>query len=208
MISVIVPVFNGEKYLQAALESIDFPNAQVVVVDDGSTDTSLQIARDFGAEIVALPHSGPVCARNAGLAIATGDYVLFFDADDLMVPGAIAEMRDQIADNDIIIATRSDFVSPDCNTQYKTSQSQHGVIAGCALIRKSMFEKIGMFDTELMCGDAYDWLLRARGANAKVLEIPLVACQRRLHGDNIGIKMRGQEYADYCKIIRKHFIKK
>lgn len=208
MISVIIPVFNGEKYLRAALESIDFPDVQVIVADDGSTDSSAQIARDFGANVICLPHGGPVIARNAGLGVATGEYVLFLDSDDVMVSGAIAQMHAQISDNDMIIATRTDFVSPDCTGQYKTTQSQHGAIAGCALIRRKLFDRIGMFDTELMCGDAYDWLLRARESGAKIHEISLVACHRRLHGENMGIKMRGREYADYCKIIRKHFIKK
>ena len=208
MLSVIIPVYNGEKYLKEALESIDFPGAQVVVVDDGSTDSSVQIARDFGADVICMPHGGPVVARNAGLNAATGDFILFLDSDDVMVPGAINEMYNQISDNDMIIATRSDFVSPDCAAQYKTGQSQHGAIAGCALIRKQLFETVGVFDTELMCGDAYDWLLRARATEAKIVEVPLVACRRRLHGENMGIKMRGREYADYCKIIRKHFVKK
>lgn len=208
MISVVIPVFNGEKYLNAALASIDFPGAQIVVVDDGSTDASPQIARDFGADVISLPHGGAVVARNAGIDAAKHDFILLMDADDLMVPGTLAEMFNQIGDNDIIIATRSDFVSPDCTTQYKTNQSQHTAIAGCALIRRDMFDKIGKFDTELMCGDAYDWLLRARGMGARILEIPLVACRRRLHGENMGIKMRNREYADYCKIIRKHFVNK
>lgn len=208
MISIVIPVFNGEKYLSQTLDSIDFTDSEIIVVDDGSTDDSAQIAKSFGATVISVPHGGPVRARNAGISAAQGNYILMLDADDLMVPGAISQMRNQIGDNDVIIALRQDFVSPDTNRQFQTNTSSHGVLAGCALIARSAFDTIGMLDTDLLCGDAYDWLLRAKNNGAKILEIPLVTCKRRLHDDNMGITMREQERTDYCKIIRKHFVKK
>lgn len=208
MISVVIPVFNGEKYLSQTLASIDFVDCEIIVVDDASTDASATIATQFGATVISVPHGGPVRARNAGISAARGTHILLLDADDLMVPNAISQMYQEIGNSDIIIARRTDFISPDTTRQFKTNTSNHGVLAGCALITKSTFDKVGFFDEDLMCGDAYDWLLRAKNANIKIIETPLITCKRRLHDHNMGITMREQEQRDYCKIIRKHFMKK
>lgn len=208
MISVVIPVFNGEKYLSQTLASIDFADCEIIVVNDASTDASATIAEQCGATVISVPHGGPVRARNAGISAARGTHILLLDADDLMVPNAISQMYQEIGNSDIIIARRTDFISPDTTRQFKTNTSNHGVLAGCALITKSTFDKVGFFDEDLMCGDAYDWLLRAKNANIKIIETPLITCKRRLHDHNMGITMQEQEQRDYCKIIRKHFMKK
>ena len=208
MISVVIPVFNGEKYLSQTLNSIDFVDQEIIVVDDGSTDASAAIATQFGATVISVPHGGPVRARNTGIAAASGDYILMLDADDLMEPNAISQMFNKIGINDIIIARRQDFISPDTTQQFQINTSNHGVLAGCALIKRSAFDTVGLLDETLVCGDAYDWLLRAKNAGLQIIETPLITCKRRLHDHNMGMTMREQEQRDYCKIIRKHFIKK
>src|SRR5688572_20501170 len=87
-ISCIVPVYNGERYIREALDSIlgqTYPNLEVVVVDDGSTDATAAAVASYGNRVSYLwqPNAGPVAARNLGLGAATGDYVAFLDADDL-----------------------------------------------------------------------------------------------------------------------------
>lgn len=208
MISVVIPVFNGEKYLSQTLASIDFADCEIIVVNDASTDASATIAEQCGATVISVPHGGPVRARNAGIAAARGTHILLLDADDLMEPNGISQMFNQIGNNDVIIARRTDFISPDTTRQFQTNTSNHGVLAGCALIKKSAFDKVGFFDEDLVCGDAYDWLLRAKSTDIKIIETPLITCKRRLHDHNMGITMREQEQRDYCKIIRKHFMKK
>lgn len=86
-ISVVIPVFNGERYLEQAIASAlgqSYAPHQVIVVDDGSTDSSREIAKSFGASIVHLvqANQGPSAARNFGVDRSTGEWVAFLDADD------------------------------------------------------------------------------------------------------------------------------
>lgn len=209
MISIIIPVYNGEKYLDECLSSITDTCCHIIVVNDGSTDKTQQIASKHTQNIINTAHKGPVHARNAGLQVAQTEYLMFLDADDILVENAIPVLLGNIADNDMVIGLRQDFISPEyTNATATTKKSSHGVIAGCAIIKKALFDSIGAFDTDLLCGDGYDWLLRAEKFGAKIKKIEDVLCLRRIHETNMGKTLKDQEYKDYCKIIRKHMIKK
>lgn len=100
-ISIIIPTYNSERLLGRCLDSvlkaID-ANCEVVVVDDGSTDRTVEIARDYENRdervvVVTQEHSGVSAARKAGLDYSQGDSIMFMDSDDTMAPGAISEMR-------------------------------------------------------------------------------------------------------------------
>lgn len=91
-ISVIVPVYNSELYLRACVESIlsqTYPNLEILLVNDGSTDRSLEILEAYAKEdkrmiVIDQPHEGVCAARNAALTKATGDYIGFVDSDDIV----------------------------------------------------------------------------------------------------------------------------
>ena len=86
LISVIVPVYNGDKYLAHALESIliqDYKPVEIIVVDDGSTDLSAQVVKSLPMHYSYQKHSGLGAALNHGIKMATGDSFAFLDADDL-----------------------------------------------------------------------------------------------------------------------------
>ena len=90
-VTCIVPVFNGERYLREALDSIVAQSHQtldVLLVDDGSTDASAAVAKSYGDRIRYFfqPNAGPAAARNVGLAAAQGEFVAFLDADDRWHP--------------------------------------------------------------------------------------------------------------------------
>lgn len=208
MISVIVPVYNGEKYLDECLSSVKHDNVEIVVVLDGCTDNSQSIAQKYTDKIVNQDNMGPVVARNNGFKIANGDYVMFMDADDVLNAGAIDILLQNIDGFDGVIGLRADFVSPDCEIKAETKTSSHGVIAGCALFAKSAFLTNGLFDEALLCGDGYDWLLRAEKNGLKFNKINDVLCNRRIHDSNMGRTLKDRECADYAKIIKKHFIRK
>ncbi len=207
MISIIIPVFNGAKYLDECLSSIFGENIEIIIVNDASTDNSEQIAKKYTDKVINIEHSGPVIARNVGIKNATGDYLMFMDADDILKKDAITILINNISDFDGIIGRRSDFVSPDCkDIVVETKTSSHGVIAGCAMFKKSTFETVGLFDEDLLCGDGYEWLLRAKKHGLKIKEIDDVLCMRRIHESNMGRTMGMREKSDYVKIIKKHFV--
>jgi glycosyltransferase involved in cell wall biosynthesis len=99
LVSVIIPCYNAESYVGDAIRSVlaqTYPNCEIIVVDDGSTDRSLEVVRGFepSIKVIAGPNQGGCAARNKGLDAATGDYIQFLDADDMLSPDKI---KNQIA---------------------------------------------------------------------------------------------------------------
>lgn len=107
VISIVVPVYNVEKYVRACLQSIitqSFTNFEVIMVDDGSTDNSATICADFCEEdcrfkLVHKENGGLSSARNYGLNIASGQYVIFFDSDDTVDARALEILVSHFSEN-------------------------------------------------------------------------------------------------------------
>ncbi|MEM7595767.1 MAG: glycosyltransferase [Cyanobacteria bacterium P01_A01_bin.83] len=98
-VSVIIPAYNGERYLAAAIDSIfeqTFTDYEIIVVDDGSTDNTSQIARQYGAAVQYLSQTnqGVAASRNLGLSTAKGEYIAFLDQDDVFLPHKLASQVD------------------------------------------------------------------------------------------------------------------
>lgn len=100
-LSVIIPVYNVEKYLRRCIESVILPGRddyEVIIINDGATDSSPAIAREYAERypslirLISTPNGGLGHARNTGLDVASGDYVLFLDSDDRLSPGAMEEI--------------------------------------------------------------------------------------------------------------------
>lgn len=99
-ISIVIPVYNAEDYLDKCLSSIvrqDMSSYEVILVDDGSTDASPLICERYSAtyprfKTISKPNGGVSSARNAGLNVADGEYVMFVDSDDALAPGALAAL--------------------------------------------------------------------------------------------------------------------
>ncbi len=107
--SVVVPVYNAERYLNKTLQSIldqDFPDFELILVDDRSTDGSLSVLKVFAekdARIIVLNNDmnrGAAEARNRGIDIARGEYLCFVDADDYIDPGFLRHFYDALQEND------------------------------------------------------------------------------------------------------------
>lgn len=100
--SVIIPVYNGENYILRALESLKnqtYSNLEIIIVNDGSTDSTERVVNDFiknnaclDVKYYAQQNAGPSTARNFGLSVATGDYVAFLDSDDVFTPRLFEEI--------------------------------------------------------------------------------------------------------------------
>lgn len=96
LVSVVIPCFNAEPYVAEALDSVlgqTWPNVEVIAVNDGSTDDTLQLLGDFearGVKVISQPNRGQCAARNRGFKESSGELIKFLDADDIMSPGHIA----------------------------------------------------------------------------------------------------------------------
>ncbi|MGH9581479.1 MAG: glycosyltransferase family 2 protein, partial [Bryobacteraceae bacterium] len=100
-VSAIIPVYNGERRVGRAIESAlgqTYPPADVIVIDDGSTDGTLSVAREYPVTVISQANSGPGAARNAGAAIATGQWLAFLDHDDAWMPEKTARQLEYASD--------------------------------------------------------------------------------------------------------------
>lgn len=119
LISVIIPCYRQAHYLPEAIDSVlaqSYRNLEIIVVNDGSDDNTDEVARGYGDKIryVSKKNGGLSSARNAGLAIARGDYVQFLDADDVIHPDVHANMVQALAgqQNPIVMVGWKDFFGP------------------------------------------------------------------------------------------------
>lgn len=155
-ISVIVPAYNVEAYVEAALASLfaqSAPFHEVIVVDDGSTDGTAAIIERFrqrpGMRIVRVDNGGQGRARNLALTLASGEYVYFFDADDLLETGFVAAMQAMLTQRpqaDIVYFSGKSFVDDGCTADFLPDYRRHierefatGVEATGALLRQGSF---------------------------------------------------------------------
>src|SRR5438046_3178785 len=102
LVTVVVPCYNHARFLAATLDSIDaqtYSSIETIVVDDGSTDGSAALAGERRVQVLRQTNQGVGAARNAGLREATGDFVVFLDSDDELLPGAIRSGVDALASN-------------------------------------------------------------------------------------------------------------
>ncbi len=120
-ISIIIPVYNAEKYISAALSAAlgqTYENIEVIAVDDGSTDSSFKICSDFAAcdsrlKLIKKQNGGVSSARNCGLDAAEGKYVIFADADDYLTKNAAEILLDAVDDADFVIGAHNVFRTSD-----------------------------------------------------------------------------------------------
>lgn len=135
LISVIVPVYNGQDYLRACIESIErqtYSNLEIIIVNDGSSDGTGDLCRRLGEEyhnieIIEMNDEGVSAARNAGLERMHGEFVTFVDADDRILPDMIEKLYDCIIETDSEIAGCGFFSWKEENEFADAEQSQAGM---------------------------------------------------------------------------------
>jgi glycosyltransferase involved in cell wall biosynthesis len=127
LVSVIIPLYNAERYIEQCVNSIlaqTWPNIEVIIINDGSTDNSLAIARKFESEkvnVLSQPNCGASVARNHGLKVAKGEYIQFMDADDLLSKNKIEEQVIILEKNKDCIAVCDTVYFPDGTDPYQYS---------------------------------------------------------------------------------------
>ena len=193
-VSVIVPVYNGKRFLAEALDSLLAQNynlIEVTVVDDGSTDGTSEVSAQYGPDIryVYQQNQGPPAARNTGLQMAGGNLICFLDADDIWTDNKLELQLTLLKQNPTaeIILGRLKYWQ--LTKEYSQHPSAHeawqAFSLGCALIRQSAFDKIGCFDESLYYADDWDWFLRAREAGVSFLLHEDMILLRRRHEHNL-----------------------
>jgi glycosyltransferase involved in cell wall biosynthesis len=196
-VSVIMPVHNGEIYLTEAIENIrrqDYKSLEIIIVDDGSTDNTAKIAADFQDLVHYLyqPNTGPAAARNRGLLTAKGDVIGFLDVDDLWSENKLKlqlEHLNRIPSPDVVLGhtQRMQLIEHEKgNVRFKEWSGPVLVMhVGSALFRKSVFEKVGLFNESLGYCEDWDWFMRAKEMNVPMVVHKEVTYYYRRHDQNM-----------------------
>lgn len=213
-LSVIVPVFNQERYLGEAIQSVldqDFDDLEIIVVDDGSTDGSAETAARFeGVRVIRQQNTGHGGAVNTGVSTARGDLIAFLDADDLWEPGTLATRVARFDDDpelELSYGLLMEFVSPELAAEgmifrRADGKPKVGPVCGTAIVRRSAWTRIGLLDESLRLGSFMDWLNRAREAGLKTYLHKEVLLKRRIHDDNSTTRRR-DAHTDYAKLAKR-----
>lgn len=211
LISVIIPVRNGVNYIAEAIASVRGQNisSELIVIDDGSTDGTAKFVEGLACTVVSQPPSGPSAARNAALRIATGDFVIFLDHDDLLCEGALVRLFEACdSETDVVSANLQDFISPELAEQQKNALAPRlepygGLLTGAYLFRREVVERMDGFDEKLQGGgEVVDFLLRCIEKGINVKKLDFISCYRRLHSTNTGRVKRKQQHKDYASSLR------
>jgi glycosyltransferase involved in cell wall biosynthesis len=214
LVSVIIPVYNCERYLAEAVESVlaqSHRPVEVIVVDDGSTDDSAKVARRFAPEVrcYVQARGGAAAARNKGLELAQGSLFAFLDADDLWVEDKLTIQLAVVNSDrgvDMAFGHVVHFHSPDLDERTRAriqcpSEADPGCIPGTMLITRQAFVRAGPFETGWRIGEFIDWYARAVDVGLRSVMLPQVLLKRRLHANNTGLRERHAR-SDYARILK------
>lgn len=214
LVSVVVPVFDGARFLAEAVESVraqTYAPVEILVVDDGSTDGTAEVAgRLPGIRYAWQEHAGIGAARNRGVVMARGEVLAFLDADDVWLPDKLARQMAilrEAPDVDIVFGHVEEFVdhAPGVEGDGRhgpAARPARGVIPSAMAVRRESFDRVGPFETHWRVGEFASWLLRAGEAGLAIRVPPDVVARRRIHGDNHGIRQR-EALQDYARIIKQ-----
>lgn len=213
LISVIVPVFDCERYIGEAIDSVleqDYRPIEIVVVDNGCTDRTPEIVGGYGAPVRVCREAvrGAAASRARGVAEARGSLLAFLDADDVWTAGKLTvQVETLVADPalDMVFGHVQQFNSPDLDIRARhpisyASLPAPGWIVSTMLIKREALERV-TFTNEWRTGDFIDWYIRATEAGLRSAMLPRLMLRRRLHDANMTLRDR-ESRADYARILK------
>jgi len=192
-VSVTIPVYNAERFISETIESVisqTYTDWEIVAVDDGSKDGSLEILRAFEKRlpekirVFSKKNSGVALARNTGIEGSKGEYIALLDHDDLWMPGKLERQVKLLDSNKEIGLVYSDaYLFRERESRTRTAFStlkpfrgrvfdkllwENFIVVSTAVIRREAFNKVGMFDPKYRICEDYDLFLRVAGQYPKI----------------------------------------
>jgi glycosyltransferase involved in cell wall biosynthesis len=216
LISIIIPVFNCERYVAAAIDSVlgqTMPPDEVIVVDDGSTDATPRVLAALSPRITFFrqPNRGAAAATNRGVEAASGRILCFLDADDLWLHDKVARQLDWLTrypNTEAVFGHVQQFISDDLapgvvDRGACSHAPQPGISKITMMIRREAFERIGPFDPALRSIEFLEWYTRAIDQRLRIDMLPEVVALRRLHATNSGTAMRDAQRSENLEVLKR-----
>lgn len=185
LVSIIVPLYNKEKYILDCLQSIafqDFLNWQCIIVDDGSNDSSAKLVDAFikstpgDWKFLRKENNGPSSARNFGIVNSTSEFVAFLDSDDIWLPDKLSKQIDHMQNSPDCLVTLTDYVitrefdpkirgirsskSSDLLDRWLNMRGFGGLVESTGLARREVFDQGVYFDESISTGEGLDFMFQ------------------------------------------------
>jgi glycosyltransferase involved in cell wall biosynthesis len=215
VVSVIIPNYNYAHYLRETLDSVfaqTYPEIEIIVVDDGSSDGSREILESFGARIVSIfqKNKGVAAARNNGVGASSGEYVAFLDADDAWLPQKIEKQVEKLSQNTKLGLVHVGVEEVDAELRPLVRRlegvegnvaptllmlKREGVLGGGSglMVPRRVFDEIGGFDERL--STSADWDLQYRVSERYGIGfVPEILLKYRVHGSNMHANVGALEH--------------
>lgn len=211
LVSAIIPAFNAERYIAQAIESViaqTLDDIEIIVVNDGSTDSTLEKLIPFGDRIKVLnqENKGLGAARNSGVGISQGKFIAFLDSDDIWIEDKTEKQVEYINEReeiDIVFGGVEVFETPELpstSLSSSTFEIPQGFLASTMLIPRDVFLSVGMFTEDRRAGEFIEWYSRAFDAGYMYHVLPEIVLRRRKHDSNMTLK--GDAKEDYLYVVK------
>jgi glycosyltransferase involved in cell wall biosynthesis len=212
LVSIIIPVWNGERFVGEAIASAleqTYRHVEVIIIDDGSTDASVDVIKSFGNQVrwESSPNRGACAARNRGITLAAGSLIQFLDADDILhpgkleqhVPASVTRPGDMVYcdwESIDVGSARGRIHSNECGDMDPVSFSlRYSIQTATPLHWKSSLELVGGFREGLPCAQERDLHIRLACCGVKFHHLPKVLCTIRRKAQSVssdGVKVLDQ----------------
>jgi glycosyltransferase involved in cell wall biosynthesis len=200
LVSVIVVVSNGERYISSALHSIirqNYSPFEIIVVDGQSVDRTAAIVHSFkSVKYLHQAEQGLAHGRNMGIESARGELIAFLDSDDLWTPHKLSVQIGYLLQSPVqyVNAWVKLFVEPGygLNSRYTKKfleQAHIGRTPGTLIARRSVFDIIGLFSNDFSIACDVEWFMRANACKISMAIIPEVLLYKRIHNNNLSSNM-------------------
>jgi glycosyltransferase involved in cell wall biosynthesis len=217
-VSVVIPAFNAARFLSEGIESVlaqDHPVVETIVVDDGSTDATAEVAARYPVVCLRQVNGGQAAARNAGVAAARGTLVSFLDADDLWQPGKlsaeVAHLRSHPELGYVLVRMQRTLLPgapwPPGTPRGWFDEPQPGTLPSAGLFRRTVLDRVGPFDPRFRHGSDTDWQARAADLGVRWELLPDVLVSYRIHGANDSYDNGGMR-AEMFELLRASLSRK
>lgn len=221
--SVVIPTYNRLDFLKETLSSVwaqTHSDYETIVVDDGSTDGTMDYVASFGGRVKVLhqPNSGPGAARNLGAKQALGDYVAFLDSDDIWFPWSLATFHELIQHHHepaLLCAATVEFqgkvpeikqasLAGECFRDYvETASDPNFVGSGTLVVKRSVFNGVGGFDEKIFVGEDQDFFFRVGTTTGFVRALSPITLAHRRHLGNMSTSLQALCSAAFELLIRE-----
>jgi len=219
LVSAVIPTYNSAHLAPEAVQSVldqTYANVDIVVVDDGSSDNTVDCLKAFGSAITLIrqDHQGPAVARNRGIRESTGEMVAFLDSDDVWLPEKLDRCVEALRARPQagVVYTALRMRELDTGRRYKLSQYTHegwmardlfleckGVNTSTLVVRRSCLDAVNGFDEDFFRAQDWDLMLRL-AEQFQYAHVPEVLTERRLHAGALSVRHRDL-YAKYNLMV-------